>query len=175
MKHLWYAMTAGLFCVSAAAGEAKPPDLHALMKVVVAPQTQVVWDVGNQALGDDGSVVAAKLKPADWAKLTTAAGAVKDASRKLADAPHVLAAAPNQKIEGEGNPGAFGAKEVQAAIDANPAAFRAFANQLATVMDEVIASAKNHDAAKLTDQSGRLDQVCEQCHQQFWYPNSAQR
>lgn len=95
MKHLWYAMTAGLFCVSASAGEAKPPDLHALLKVVVAPQTQVVWDVGNQALGDDGSVVAAKLKPADW--------------------------------------------------------------------------------AKLTDQGGRLDQVCEQCHQQFWYPNSAQR
>ena len=48
---------------------AGPPNLHELMKAVVAPQTQIVWDVGNNAQDADGAPDASKLKPTDWAKL----------------------------------------------------------------------------------------------------------
>ena len=34
---------------------AAPADLHDLMKNVVAVQTQVVWDIGNQAQDDQGN------------------------------------------------------------------------------------------------------------------------
>lgn len=160
-------MLAGVFCVSASADDSKPVNVHQLMKAGIAPQTQVVWDVSNKTLEDEG----AKLQPAEWDKIVKAASAVKSASTKLVTAPRLLAAAPNEKIQDEGAPGAFGAKEVQAVIDANPAVFHAFAQQLAAVMDEVTASAKTKDVAKLNDAAGRLDQVCEACHQQFWYPN----
>ncbi|MDR2215764.1 MAG: cytochrome c, partial [Nevskiaceae bacterium] len=79
---------------------------------------------------------------------------------------------PGQKIDGEGGtPTAFGAKEVQQAIDAQPKVFQAMSLVLSKSMDELLASAKNKDAAKLTDVSGRIDQECEVCHVQFWYPN----
>ncbi len=155
-----------------AADKASPPNVHELMKNVIAIQTQVIWDVGNNAQDDAGNPDASRMKPADWAKVAASAGKVKDASQALASAPHVMAAAPGQKIEGEGGtPGAFGAKEVQKAIDANPKVFQAFAQQLVKSMDELIAASKSKDAKKLFDVSGRLDQECEVCHQQFWYPD----
>lgn len=162
-------MVAGVY---AADTPAPAPNLHELMKNIVAIQTQVIWDVGNTAQNDKGDPDASKMKPADWTKVGAAAAKVKDAAQKLASAPHVMAAAPGQKIDGEGgSPGAFGAKEVQKVIDANPKVFQAFAGQLTKSMDELIVAAKAKDAQKLFDVSGRLDQECEGCHTQFWYPN----
>lgn len=172
MKSSLLLLAGGLMFASAYAGSPPAaPNLHQLMKDIVAPQTQVVWDIGNQAQDDEGRIVASKLKPTDWTKIATAAGKVKQASQTLAQANHIMAAGPGQKIDGEGNPGSFGAKDVQKVLDANPKAFSAFAQQLASSMDEVIASAQSKDAAKLFDVSGRIDQVCEVCHLQFWYPN----
>lgn len=149
-----------------------PPNVHELMKTVIAPQTQVVWDVGNIAQDDAGNPDASKLKAADWGKVVTAGGKVKQASLSLAQAERVLAAAPGQKIDGEGGaPGAFGAKDVQRVIDKDPQVFRAFAQALAGTMDQVVAAAQKKDAAKLFEASGRIDQICEDCHVKFWYPN----
>jgi cytochrome c556 len=171
MKSAYLLAGAALFATAQAANPPAAPNLHALMKDIVAPQTQIVWDISNQALDDQGNPDASKLKPADWTKIAAAASKVKQASQTLAQAEHVMAAAPGQKIDGEGNPDAFGAKDVQKVLDAKPTVFRAFAQQLALSMDEVIASTQKKDATKLADVSGRLDQVCEQCHMQFWYPN----
>ena len=74
------------------------------------------------------------------------------------------------KLEGEGNPGSFDAQQVQAAIEANPAEFRAYSKALAGSMQQIVTAAKAKDVAKLADVSGELDQVCETCHVKFWYP-----
>ena len=168
-----FLLAGGLLMVSAYAADPAPPaNLHDLMKNVVAIQTQVIWDIGNNAQNDKGDPDPAKLKAADWAKVSGAADKVKDALQKLATAPKVMAAAPGQKIDGEGGtPGAFGAKEVQKAIDANPKVFKAFATALSGSMDELLTAAKAKNAQKMFDVSGRLDQECEGCHQQFWYPD----
>lgn len=178
MKSFMILVGAGLLCVSAYAADQKPapaaagksPNLHELMKNVIAPQAQVIWDLGNNAQDDQGNLDPKKLKPADWAKFTSAATKTKQAAQTLATADHVMAAAPGQKIDGEGNPNAFGAKEVQKTIDAQPKAFAAFAQQLVVSMDKVLDGAAKHDAAKLAEVSGELDQLCESCHTQFWYP-----
>jgi cytochrome c556 len=149
---------------------AAPADVHDLMKNVVAPQTQVIWDVSNGAQDDQGNPDASKMTAADWTKIIDAAGKVQQASQTLAKADHAIAAAPGVKIEGEGNEGVAGAKQVQAAIDKNPAEFRTRAQALATSMDQIVAAAKAKNAAKVFEVSGILDQVCEDCHQKFWYP-----
>jgi cytochrome c556 len=175
MKPSLFLLAGGLICASAYAGNPAPAaNLHELMKNIIAPPTQVVWDIGNQAMDDEGNPDASKLKPADWTKIATAAGKVKQASQTLALADKIMAAGPGQKIEGEGNADAFGAKDVQRVLDANPKVFRAFAQQLATSMDEIIASTQTKNAKKLADVSGGIDQVCEACHMQFWYPNQKQ-
>jgi cytochrome c556 len=163
-------VAAGVHAADTAAPAA--PNLHELMKNVVAVQTQVIWDVTNNAQDEKGDPAPSKLKPADWAQVGGAAGKVKDALQKLATAPKVMAAAPGQKIDGEGGtPGAFGAKQVQAVIDKNPKVFQAFAVSLGKSMDEIVVASKAKDAKKLFDVSGRLDQECEGCHTQFWYPD----
>lgn len=173
MKHFCFFLSVGLLSSMARAADTAPaPNLHELMKNVVAVQTQVIWDTGNTAQDEQGNPDASRLKTADWARVADAATKVKSAAQTLATAPRILAAAPGQKIDGEGNtPGAFGAKDVQKAIDANPAAFRAFARQLTVSMGKIATAARSKDAATLFDVSGQLDQECEGCHKQFWYPN----
>lgn len=149
---------------------AAPADLHDLMKNTVAVQTQIIWDVSNEAQDDQGNPDASKLAAADWTKIIAAAGKVRQAAETLARADHVLAAPPGVKIEGEGNPDVAGAKQVQASLDANPSAFRARSQELTASMDQIVTAAKAKDAAKLFEVAGALDQVCESCHMQFWYP-----
>jgi hypothetical protein len=172
MKSTALLLIGGVLVASAYAASTPAPTLHDLMKNVVAVQTQVIWDVGNNAQDKEGNPDPSKLKAADWTKAADAAGKVRAAAQILATSPHVLAAAPGQKLDGEGStPGAFGARQVQKAIDANPKALQAFALQLSGSMDEILAAAKAKDARKFFDVSGRLDQECEGCHMQFWYPD----
>jgi hypothetical protein len=171
MKSSLFLLGGGLLSVTAyAAIPSAAPNLHELMKNIVAVQAQVIWDVGNKAQDDQGNPDASKLKATDWSRIVSAGGKVKQAAQTLAQAEHVMAAGPGQKLDGEGAPGTFGAKQVQGAIDANPKAFRAFSQALAVSMDQIVAAAQAKDAAKVFDVSGRLDQVCEDCHVQFWYP-----
>jgi cytochrome c556 len=172
MKPLIYVLgcTGMLVAAHEVHSAAAPADVHDLMKNVVAVQTQVIWDVSNGAQDEQGNPDASKMTAADWNKIIDAAGKVEQASQTLAKAEHVIAAAPGVKIQGEGNEGVAGAKQVQAAIDKDPAEFRTRSQALATSMDQIIAAAKAKNAAKVFEVSGILDQVCEDCHQKFWYP-----
>jgi len=149
---------------------AAPPTLHELMKNIVAVQTQVIWDVGNQAQDLQGNPDPSKLAAGDWSKIIDAAGKVHQVAQTLAQFEHVVVAAPGAKIEGEGNPDALSAQQVQAAIHARPADFRALSQALAASMEQITAAAQARDAAKVFDLSGALDQICENCHVKFWYP-----
>ena len=172
MKYRLVLSCSALLAMSAlAASTPTPPNLHAQMKNVVAVQAQVIWDIGNKALGDDGNPVASKLTAADWNQLVVAGGKVKESAQTLASAQHVMAAAPGQKLQDEENPGASDAKTVQRLLDSNPKAFSAFAAAMASNMDGLVAAARARDLTKVNDLSGTLDQICEQCHKQFWYPN----
>jgi hypothetical protein len=173
MKSSIFLLSSALLLASAYATDPAPaPNLHELMKDVVAVQTQLIWDIGNNAQDEKGNPDPSKLKAAHWSQAASAAGKVKVAAQTLARAAHVMAAAAGQKIEGEdATPGAFGAKQVQKAIDANPKVFQAFAQQLSLSMDEILAAARVKDAARLFGVSDRLDQECEGCHTQFWYPD----
>jgi cytochrome c556 len=174
MKTSLVLLSVALACSAAHAANTThaPPNLHDLMKKIVAVQAQVIWDVGNQAQDDKGNPDASKLKPTDWTKIVTAGTQVKTVAQTLAKADHVMASAPGQKIDGEGgSPDAPTAKQVQGYLDANPQVFRAFAQALSVSMDQIVGAAQAKNAQKLFDVSGNLDQICEDCHVKFWYPN----
>ncbi len=147
--------------------------LHPLMKDVVAPQAQVLWDIGNKGMDDDGKADGSKLKPADWTALLAASQKMKDAASAVAAAQQIAIAPAGAKLQDEGAPGASTPKQIQGYIDANRAAFAYHAKKLAGVADDFYQAAKARDAAKLMDASSRLDEVCEACHTQFWYPEQA--
>jgi cytochrome c556 len=174
MKSSLWTVGAAALCISAFAATpaATTPNLHDLMKKIVAVQAQVIWDVGNQAQDDEGNPDASKLKSADWTRIVTAGAQVRQVAQTLAKSDHIMASAPGQKIDGEGAaPEAPTAKQVQGYLDANPQVFRAFARALSGSMDQVVAAAQAKNVMKLAEVSGNLDQICEDCHVKFWYPN----
>lgn len=144
--------------------------LYPLMKATVAPQAQILWDVGNRAYDDDGNVSVKKLTAADWSKLGKAAQAMKAAAQAMADAPAVAVAPAGTKLQDEGAPGVATAKQIQGFIDANPRDFAEHAKALADVSDAFLKASQTKDGPTLADASGRLDEVCESCHVKYWYP-----
>jgi hypothetical protein len=147
--------------------------LFQAMKDIVVPKTQVIWDITNAAEDDLGNVTANALKPGDWGRIAGGARAASGALRDLLAQPRVIAAPPGRKIQSEGAPGAFGAREVQQAIDGDPAAFAVFAKQLLIAFDGINAAAKVRDAVQVGSLAGQLDGICEACHKVFWYPPQA--
>lgn len=165
---------AGLLFASAyAASQAPAPTVYEAMKDVIAPQTQVVWDVSNDLMDDDGNPVASRLSDAQWEQIAAASQRIRDMSLALAMADPVRAAAPGVKIDGEGNPEGSTAAQVQGFIDADRATFAEDAKALAASAEALVTAARAKDAARASDVAGTLDQVCEACHQKFWYPQQA--
>ncbi len=167
-------LAAGLVLAAGCGPKTSAPTVHASMTQVIAPQAQAIWDVTNAAYNDAGDGLdPAKISAADWTRLGQAGRQVSDQARQLAQARKVVAAAPGVKIDSEGDAGAAGAKEVQAYIDANPAAFAERARKLADAGDMVVKAAQAKDVKPLFAASTDLDPVCESCHVQFWYPKQA--
>lgn len=149
------------------------PTVHQAMKDVVAPQVQVIWDVSNNAMDDDGNPDASKVSAAQWQQIVEAAERVRDMSLSLALATPVVVAGPSVALQDEGNPEASTPAQIQAFIDADPAGFADHARKLATSAAELLAAAHAKDAAKMGDIANGIDQVCEECHTRFWYPQQA--
>jgi cytochrome c556 len=141
-----------------------------LMKDTVAPQAQILWDIGNNALDDVGNASAAKMTASDWTKLGAAAQKMKNAAVAMAETPRIPIAPPGAKLQDEGAPGQATPKQIQAFIDANPTDFAAHARELTNVSDSFIKAAAAKDAKTLGEASARLDEVCEACHVKYWYP-----
>lgn len=171
VKYGWVAL-GGLLTFVAAANAADPEVfLLPLMKGTVAPQAQILWDVGNKALDDEGNASSAKLTSEDWTKLSVAAQKMKLAATSIANAPKIIVTPAGMKLQDEGAPGQATAKQIQAFIDANPKDFADHARALVDVSDGFIKAAASKDAKILGDASARLDEVCEACHVKYWYPD----
>jgi cytochrome c556 len=153
--------------------ETRPVVLREAMKSVLAPQAQVLWDISNKGMNDQGEPDASKLKDEDWAKIASAAKMLQSSATELADAKSIIVARTGEKIQDEENPGASTAQQVQGFIDRDIQSFSVMARALANSGADFAAAAKEHDAAKLANASGSLDQVCESCHLRYWYPQQA--
>jgi len=170
MRRLLLGLAATGLTIAAVHAQAPAPTIQMAMKTVVAPQAQILWDVGNEAMDDNGTPDAKRLTAAQWAQLAAAGQKVKDMSLALAMAQNIKVVGPGAAIQGEGDPNSSSAAQVQGFVDADPAGFVEHSRKLAAAADDFVVAAKARDAAKLGLASGNLDQVCEDCHMQYWYP-----
>ncbi len=175
MKETSVAILLGLGVLTLAAFYGHAADnvltLNDSMKDIIAPQTQIVWDISNKDIDGQGNPDGSKLSEDDWKQIAAAAEEVSKRAEALASADHLKVALPGVKIQSEGNPGAWGAAEVQRAIDANPKAFQAQAKSLADIAVATVKAAKARNAMAMGDAANDIDGICEDCHKQFWYPN----
>jgi hypothetical protein len=166
---------AGLTAFGSIGAETQGTSLHQVMSQVIAPQAQIIWNIGNAALDDDGNIDGSKISQSQWNQVLAAAGELKTAARALARAGRVIVAAPGMKIQDEENAGAADAQAVQRYIDTKPKIFRSDSRTLEAAADKLLAAASARDSAAYTSVSSSLDEVCEHCHQGFWYPRSKKK
>lgn len=178
MRSMTLMLLAGMTLISGcqkdnANSDPQPVVLRSMMKNVVAPQAQILWDVSNRALNDAGEPQASKLTADDWAKLSAAGQKVKAQADAIVSASKITVSKPGQKIQDEGITGGSTTAQVQGFIDADRTSFADMAKALSVSADQFITAAHDKDVVKMNQASGDLDQVCESCHVRYWYPQQA--
>jgi cytochrome c556 len=156
-----------VFAAEALAQPAPPLDVRATMQDRVNPAMLAIWDVGNNALNDDGGIDPKLMDDAKWARIAEAAGQLSAASRDIAAANTFIAAAPGNTEVGEGE---ITMAAVQQHLDHDPAGLRQMAAALADHADNIAKAARAKDAKTAGDLIGETDAVCESCHMTYWYP-----
>lgn len=146
------------------------PTVFEAMVQTFTPRSNTLWELAGSLYGENGELDPKQLSEQQWQDLASAAGALREAARALAEAPAVKVAPEGVKLQNEDAPGAFGAAQVQAAIDAAPQGFRDESLKLVAVAEEFITAAAAHDAVKADEASNGLNEVCTACHTAYWYP-----
>lgn len=151
--------------------ETPAPTVIESMTQVMDPQSQAFWNASFDAMNNAGDIVPEKLTDEQMSQMRAAVASVRDHAQQFAGADHVVVAPEGVKILNEGMEGALGAAEVQALIDADPQGFAEKSQELVTIADNVIAGLDNGDLRKLNDAAIRFNDICTECHSEYWYPS----
>ena len=139
-----------------------------IMDAMVMSSAQILWDAVSVDVTEKGTIEKIPKTDEDWEKVRWAAITLAEATNVIS-IPGRKIAPPGTKSE---NPDAeLTPEQIQKLYDSQFPAFVAHAKVLnATAMQAVKAiDARNVDG--LSEAGGAIDEACESCHLQFWYPN----
>lgn len=181
-------MTTGLYKIAVGAAallmisacETVPPSLQAAaggtvdvrqaMVDGVNPAALAIWDVGNSAVNDAGEPDASKLDPQALARLREAAQMLDTYAEVLAEAPVIKASGPDL-VGGRLPEGVASRELIQAAIDANPAGFRAYSRAMGAEAEAILAAIESGNRETVASRLASFDGACQACHERYWYVN----
>jgi len=171
---LW--LVPALALAAGCSGEKTEPEqakqtFHEVMKGEVDTRADLVWGVGNAAIGDRGGIDPTKMTDADWVKLAEGATSLQEAALKIATMDPLVVTRPGVKILDEDEPLGDKPVDIQARFDKDPQTLRDMANGLAVHAGDIASAAREHDAARAGELVDQLDGVCEGCHVEYWYPS----
>ncbi len=134
----------------------------------INPPTEAIWNMQVEVMDDEGNFDPALMDDAKWATLTANAAQLDQQAQRMAVAQVFIAANPAGDLTHA--PEGTDLAAIQARLDANPQAYRAFAQALAGHSAQLHAAVLARDAARLTALVNDLQPVCKACHDVFWYP-----
>lgn len=144
----------------------EPLYVREVMQRQINPAMLGVWDVGNNAINEEGGINPELMDDAKWTALQEAATHLAAAAQGMAVADVIQAARPENAAVGEGE---ITMAKVQQLIAANPAGFRQAAADQVTHAEQLAAAAAARDAAAAGPLVAEMDGVCEGCHSRYWY------
>ena len=161
---------AGALAAVAGASEPEELDVRQAMVEGVNPATLAIWDVGNNALDEDGGLDPALMDDAAWARLHEAAQSLATYGHGMANAHGIRASGPDL-VEGKVPEGAASREQIQAMIDGNPDGFRAHSAEMERQARAIADAAAARDLEAAGPLINQLDGMCESCHLDYWYPD----
>jgi hypothetical protein len=142
-----------------------------LMIDPIAPNADVLWNAVGSVSTPTGVKDIAPATDAEWAVVRQKALALMEAANLLIVEGRVVAR-PGQKLKDPPGENVLTPAESQAAIAADRPAFLTFATALQAAGGQLVAAIDKRDVDAFTAAGGTLNEVCEACHQRFWYPDA---
>jgi len=142
-----------------------------LMDSIVDPSADVVWGAVGTVVDQDGAHETFPKTQEEWLNVRRAAIRIVEGANLLM-MPGREAAPPGSKSEAPGVE--LEPPEITVLIRKKRTSFDAFARALQAVGAEAVRASDAQDTAALLDIGGRMQDVCESCHQTFWYPGAKQ-
>lgn len=142
--------------------------LQELMSSVIDPNIDPIWNSVSTVSTKEGIVDKQPQTDEEWKVL-------KDHALTLLEVPNLLViegrkvAADNTSTSTHSSE--LSAADVQKGVDANRHDFNQHAYDLQDAIKQVIVAIDAKNSEELVKAGGQVDQVCEQCHKQFWYPS----
>ena len=179
-----YSMVVVSSCLLVASCQAKQPEPAAqpvvqpdytttatvkdLMVSIIDPAGDLIWNSVSTIIDKGGVHETVPKTDEDWAKVRSGAITLLEASNLLM-IPGRHVARPGEKSEAPGVE--LEPSEMEALIDKDRASWNMRAKHLHDVSADVLQVIEAKDTQKLFDIGEKVDEACENCHRQYWYPN----
>jgi hypothetical protein len=138
-----------------------------LMENIIDPQADYVFDAVGSDIGPKGIVDIVPTTDDDWTKIQRGAYVLAESSNLLKMTRKM---APDGVANGEKGGPELTPAQIEAKVKENPALWNSHADTLRAEALKVIDIVKARDASKLLAAGSAIDQACEACHLDFWYP-----
>ena len=139
-----------------------------LMLSVIDPSADVVWLSVTTVVDDKGLVETVPKSDEEWTKVRHGAVMLMEAANLLM-IPGRRVARPGEKSE---TPGVeLEPEEMDVLIAKDRGAWNKRATHLHDVAADVIRAIDARDANRVFELGEQIEEACENCHRQYWYPN----
>lgn len=140
-----------------------------IMASVVMPSAQIVWDAVGVDVSEKGQVEKKPETEEQWAALRAAAVTLAEATNSLVvPGRH---AAPASKPASDPSAGELSAAKIEELLAKQRPAWVAHAQVLHVAAMQAVAAIDARNLDKISEVGGTIDEACEGCHLQFWYPD----
>jgi len=142
--------------------------IREVMNSVIDPNVDVVWNAVKTVIDHGKPTEHAPANDEEWAAVRHSAMTVSEGANLLM-MPGRAVAPPGA---GSLSPGIeLAPDQVRALIDKSPGGWNQFARALQDSLQPAIAAIDKKDPQALFEAGDKIDEVCESCHQVFWYPS----
>jgi hypothetical protein len=151
-------------------GELRPVvSVRELMKYMIDPLSDNIFDAVGTTMTAAGTIEKAPKSDEDWEKVRIGAVTLAEGIYLLKVPRPFTPPGDNNNSDGPDAP-ELSPAQITAKVQADPVLWDAKIEALRNVGLEVLEIVKKKDAAALLDAGGDLDEACENCHIEYWYP-----
>jgi hypothetical protein len=140
-----------------------------LMRDLIDPLSDNIFESVSITVSKEGTVEKAPSTDEDWNRIRVGAVAMAEASYLLKVPRPFAPPGDNNNSEGPDAP-EISPAAIEAKLKRDPVLWNAKIEALRNVGREVLEIVEKRDAQALWDAGEHLDEACENCHLEYWYP-----
>ena len=151
-------------------GDPKPVvSVKELMRDMIDPASDFVFDAVKVETTRTGTVERLPKTDADWDRIRFGAVTLAEGV-SLLKIPRPFAPPGDENNSSGPEATELSPAQIKAKLEADPVLWNAKIEALRNVGLEILEIVKNRKTDELFEAGGNLDQACEACHLQYWYP-----